>query len=76
MLSPSSGMSEDPIADSLNSALSHWLYSTGDLNKDLVIAQVPALHRTGRVYIQPDTHKAGQVYIGGKTNILIEGKVE
>lgn len=76
MLAPSSGMSEDPITGSLNSALSHWLYSTGDLNKDLVIAQGTCIDRTGRVYIQPDTQKAGRVYIGGKTNILIEGTVE
>lgn len=76
MLAPSSGMSEDPITGSLNSALSHWLYSLGELERDIVVAQGTAIDRTGRVYIQPDPHVAGRVYIGGETNILIEGTVE
>ena len=75
MLAPSSGMSEDPITGSLNSALSHWLYSTGDLTRNLVIAQGTSINRLGRVYIQPDIDKAGQVAIGGETHILIEGEV-
>ena len=75
MLAPSSGMSEDPITGSLNSALSHWLHSTGDLQRDLVIAQGTSINRHGRVYVQPDSANPGRVYIGGETNILIEGKV-
>lgn len=75
MLAPSSGMSEDPITGSLNSALSHWLYSTGDLQRDLVIAQGTSINRYGRVYMQPDSASPGRVYIGGETNILIEGSV-
>lgn len=75
MLAPSSGMSEDPITGSLNSALSHWLYSTGDLQRDLIIAQGTTINRYGRVYMQPDSASPGRVYIGGETNILIEGTV-
>jgi PhzF family phenazine biosynthesis protein len=75
MLAPSSGMSEDPITGSLNSALSHWLHSTGDLNRNLVIAQGTSINRLGRVYIQPVKDKPGRVAIGGQTHILIEGSV-
>ncbi len=76
MFAPSSGMSEDPITGSLNSALSHWMHSLGELQHDIIVAQGTAIDRVGRVYIQPDTSVAGQVYIGGETNILIEGAVE
>ncbi len=76
MLAPSSGMSEDPITGSLNSALSHWLHSVGALTHDIVVAQGTVIDRIGRVYIQPDGDVAGQVYIGGETNILIQGTVD
>jgi len=74
MLAPSSGMNEDPITGSLNSALAHWMLSLGELTKDVVVAQGTVINRTGRVYIQPESE--GRVYIGGETNILIEGTVE
>ena len=76
MLAPSSGMTEDPITGSLNSALAHWMVSLGELKRDIVVAQGTAINRSGRVYIQPDKDTAGRVYIGGETNILIEGTVE
>ena len=52
------------------------MHSLGELQHDIIVAQGTAIDRVGRVYIQPDTSVAGQVYIGGETNILIEGTVE
>jgi PhzF family phenazine biosynthesis protein len=74
MLAPSSGMSEDPITGSLNSAIAHWLQSQGRLSNDLVIAQGTNIGRKGRVYIRPQSD--GSVQIGGHTHVLIEGRLE
>jgi len=73
MLAPSSGMSEDPITGSLNSALAHWLQADGMLNKPLTVAQGTSIERHGRVAITPAGD--GSVRIGGQTHILIEGTV-
>ena len=73
MLAPSSGMSEDPITGSLNSALAHWLQEQGLLERPITVAQGTRINRHGRVVItpvDPDT-----VRIGGQTHILIEGTV-
>ena len=75
MLAPSSGMSEDPITGSLNSALAHWLLSLGRLDKDLLIAQGTRINRVGRVAIRPDAAIPGRVFIGGASHILIDGTV-
>ena len=75
MLAPSSGMSEDPITGSLNSALAHWLQQLGRLQKDLLIAQGTRIERFGRVAIRPDVSVPGRVLIGGESHILIEGTV-
>jgi PhzF family phenazine biosynthesis protein len=73
MLAPSSGMSEDPITGSLNSALAHWLQAQGRLEQPITVAQGTCIDRHGRVVITPvDPH---QVKIGGQTHILIEGTV-
>ena len=71
MLAPSSGMSEDPITGSLNSALAHWFQAEGQLEKPLMIAQGTVINRYGRVSIRPET--GAGVWIGGQTQILIEG---
>ena len=73
MLAPSSGMSEDPITGSLNSALAHWLQVKGRLDGASTVAQGTSIGRHGRVSIRPiDEHN---VKIGGQTHILIEGSV-
>lgn len=72
MLAPSSGMSEDPITGSLNSALAHWLQSQQRLNKPLTMAQGTRINRAGRVSIQSTDDT---VLIGGDVQILIEGTV-
>ena len=73
MLAPSSGMSEDPITGSLNSALAHWLQADGQLKDSVTVAQGTCISRHGRVSINPvDSHN---VKIGGQTHILIEGTV-
>ena len=69
MLAPSSGMSEDPITGSLNSALAHWLQAEGRLT----VAQGTSINRHGRVSIRPVDSTT--VKIGGQTHILIEGSL-
>jgi len=76
MLAPSSGMSEDPITGSLNSAIAHWLHSLGRLTSNLVVAQGTNIDRLGRVYIQPDATQDGRVLIGGHSHVLIDGHVQ
>ena len=72
-LAPSSGMSEDPITGSLNSALAHWLQSQGRLPRAVTVAQGTSIGRHGRVAIDPiDQHN---VKIGGQTHILIDGEI-
>lgn len=73
MLAPSSGMSEDPITGSLNSAIAHWMYDGGRLREDLVIAQGTNINRHGRIFIHADPDEKGRILIGGQTHILIEG---
>ncbi|MCP4471997.1 MAG: PhzF family phenazine biosynthesis protein [Gammaproteobacteria bacterium] len=72
MLAPSSGMSEDPITGSLNSALAHWLQSRGQLTQPVSVAQGTCIERHGRVSIRP---RDDGVMIGGQTHILIEGEL-
>ena len=74
-LAPSSGMSEDPITGSLNSALAHWFESRNQLPDEMVIAQGTVINRKGRVYVSRDI-KNHRVLIGGHSHILIEGSVQ
>ena len=73
MLAPSSGMSEDPITGSLNSALAHWLQAQGKLERPVTVAQGTCVDRHGRVAITPVD--PATIRIGGQTHILIEGTV-
>jgi PhzF family phenazine biosynthesis protein len=75
-ISPSSMMSEDPITGSLNAALAHWLQSNGRLNRKIVMSQGTNVNRTGRVHIRVGTGETSPVYIGGETQIVIEGLVD
>lgn len=72
-LAPSSGMSEDPITGSLNSALAHWLQAEGRLQQAVSVAQGTGIGRHGRVFIDPVDQR--NVKIGGQTHILIDGQV-
>ena len=74
MLAPSSGMSEDPITGSLNSALSHWLQAEGRLTSNVTVRQGTCIGRHGRVYIRPVDEST--VKIGGQTHILIDGHLQ
>ena len=71
-LSPSSGMSEDPITGSLNATIARWMQSDGRLDRPLLVAQGTAIGRLGRVHIRPEGEK---VLIGGTANVMIEGVV-
>ena len=72
-LSPSSGMSEDPITGSLNAAIAWWMASEGRLSRDLTIAQGTKLGREGRVFVRRATDGSGQVLIGGESRIVVTG---
>ncbi len=72
-LAPSSGMLEDPITGSLNSALAHWLEAEGQLGAGYCAAQGTSIERQGRVAVMPGAD--GRIRIGGQTHILIDGKV-
>ncbi len=73
MLAPSSGMSEDPITGSLNSALAHWLQAEGRLPRAVMAAQGTSIGRHGRIAIDPVDQR--NVKIGGQTHILIDGEI-
>lgn len=75
MLAPSSGMSEDPITGSLNSAIAHWMQADGRLSGPITVAQGTAIGRHGRVSIRPSSDGDG-IQIGGQTHILIDGTVD
>ena len=75
MLAPSSGMSEDPITGSLNSAIAFWMASEGRLEDNTLVAQGTQINRLGRIYISRDPDDPQSVLIGGETHILIEGSV-
>jgi predicted PhzF superfamily epimerase YddE/YHI9 len=74
MLAPSSGMSEDPITGSLNSAIAHWMRADGRLPGPITVAQGTVIGRHGRVSIQPGKDESG-IHVGGQTHILIQGTV-
>jgi predicted PhzF superfamily epimerase YddE/YHI9 len=74
MLAPSSGMSEDPITGSLNSAIAHWMLAEGRLRGPITIAQGTAIGRRGRVSIRRGKDQNG-ILVGGQIHILIRGTV-
>lgn len=76
MLAPSSGMSEDPITGSLNSAIAGWMHREGRLSSKLLVSQGTAIGREGEVHISLAKSDENAVLIGGNTLILIEGQVE
>jgi PhzF family phenazine biosynthesis protein len=69
-VSPSGGMSEDPITGSLNAAIAQWMYSEGHWRDAVTIAQGTCIGRHGRLFIRREN---GSVWIGGHTQILIDG---
>ncbi len=73
MLAPSSGMSEDPITGSLNSALACWMHERGRLASRIVVAQGTSINRHGRVYITPSGPQGQRILIGGEVQMMIEG---
>lgn len=75
MLAPSSGMSEDPITGSLNSALAHWFLHREKLQNSTLIGQGTVINRVGRVHIARSSSDPERILIGGETQILIEGTV-
>jgi PhzF family phenazine biosynthesis protein len=71
MLAPSSGMSEDPITGSLNAAIARWMLAQGRLPSAMTVAQGTVIDRRGRVAIRLAAN--GRLWIGGYTQVLIEG---
>lgn len=75
-IAPSSGMSEDPITGSLNSAIAKWLAQEDRLGDQALVAQGTNIGRQGRVSMKRDPMEAGKIWIGGAVNIVIEGTVD
>lgn len=75
-IAPSSGMSEDPITGSLNSAIAKWLAHEGRLGDHTLVAQGTNIGRRGRVTMKRDPMDADKIWIGGSVNIVIEGTVD
>lgn len=74
-ISPSSGMIEDPITGSLNSAIAKWMAADGRLTSQLTTSQGTKLGREGRVFIRPTPGKPDRVTIGGHVQVVVEGTV-
>jgi PhzF family phenazine biosynthesis protein len=74
-LSPSSGMSEDPVTGSLNAAVAQWMRREDRLPSSLTIAQGTRVGREGRVCIRRDPADATRVLIGGESRVLIDGSL-
>ena len=74
-LSPSSGMSEDPITGSLNAAIAKWMQHEGRLTRDLIVAQGTVIGRQGRVTIRRRNDRSDDVLIGGHAQVVIDGHV-
>lgn len=72
MLGPSSGMLEDPVTGSLNSAIACWMYGQGHWTAQVTVAQGTAIGRMGRIHIR---QRGDDIMIGGRTQILIEGTI-
>lgn len=75
-IAPSSGMSEDPITGSLNSAIAKWLHAEGRLADYTSVAQGTAIGRHGRVSYRRDQTQDDKIWIGGAVNVLIEGTID
>lgn len=72
-LSPSSGMSEDPITGSLNAAIARWMLKEGRLAPEVVVAQGSAIGREGRVLVRRDPRDPARVLVGGHAQVLVDG---
>lgn len=75
-ITPSSGMIEDPITGSLNAAIARWFLHEKRLSGEIVISQGTRVNRLGRVFIRVEPGDPPRVFVGGKTQIVIEGTVE
>jgi predicted PhzF superfamily epimerase YddE/YHI9 len=71
-IAPSSGMSEDPITGSMNTAITQWMYGAGHRHDPATVAQSTCIGREGRLFIRRDDN-SGIVWVGGQSCILIEG---
>ena len=72
-LSPSSGMSEDPITGSLIAAIARWMQQENRLKPEVTVSQGTKINRLGRVFIRVGKSDANPVLVGGETQIVIDG---
>lgn len=64
---------EDPVTGSLNGAAAQWLIDAGHATAPLVNRQGAKVGRDGQVHLEIAD---GQLWVGGATNVLIEGSIE
>lgn len=64
---------EDPVTGSLNGAAAQWLIDAGHAAAPLVNRQGAKVGRDGQVHLEIAD---GQLWVGGATNVLIQGSIE
>ena len=64
---------EDPVTGSLNGAAAQWLIDAGHAAAPLVNRQGAKAGRDGEVHLEMAD---GQLWVGGATNVLIEGNID
>ena len=62
---------EDPVTGSFNASIAQWLRSSGQAAGSYVAAQGTAIGRRGRVHVDYDAD--GQAWIGGRSQLVVEG---
>jgi PhzF family phenazine biosynthesis protein len=65
---------EDPVTGSLNAAVAQWMMGRDPALTSYVARQGSVLGRDGRVYLDRDAE--GEIWVGGRTDISIEGLVD
>jgi len=63
---------EDPVTGSLNAAVAQWLVATGQAKAPYTASQGRILGREGRIEV---TAANGELWIGGNTEVIVEGKI-
>lgn len=61
---------EDPVTGSLNASVAQWLVETGRITTPYVAAQGTVMGRAGRIHVDAAD---GELWIGGRTDVRLEG---
>lgn len=64
---------EDPVTGSLNAGVGQWLLGTGVVRSPYVARQGTALGRRGRIEVVAE---GKNVWIGGRTHVVVSGRID